>query len=149
MAEQTWGETLARLIRPQTRSITLTDADLTAAALTQNIALGVALPDLAFITAHSLFLTTEFASPGAGSLDIQVGDDTNDDDSIVAAYDAYTGSANLGLWTNGDTIGINPTGDPSGSQLQLALTATTDNLNTFTAGSCTIKVYFQVAVNPE
>ena len=146
---QTWGSTLARQIRLQKRSIALTHADLTTAGAIQVIDIGDALPATAVILAASLALTVVFASPGAGSLEIEVGDDTNDDNSIVAAFDAYTGSGNLGLTSRGDTVGIAPSGNPSGLQLALTLTATTDNLSTFTTGACQIDVWFLEAVNPE
>lgn len=136
-----YGETLARRVRLQKREITITNADLTAVALTQTIALGNALPSNAILQGYSLNLVDAFDSPGAGSLDIQIGDDTLDDDSICAAFDAYTGSANEGLRSMG-TVGIAYLGRPSGSQLELLLTATTDNLSTFTNGNLTVSVYF-------
>jgi len=149
MGQITYGDTLARQVRLKKRSINLTIADLTAVATSQLIDVGAALPSNAVIMGANIFLTTVFASPGAGSLDITLGDDTNDDDSIIAAYDAYTGSANLGLWTTGDTIGVNAYGTPSGSQLQLTLTSTTDNLSAFTTGDAQIDVWYFEAVVPE
>lgn len=136
-----YGDTLARQIRLQKRQVVLTNADLTAAALTQTIALGNILPSNAVLVGYNLLLTDAFDSPGAGSLDVQIGDDTTDDDSILAAFDAYTGSAFEGLRSVG-TVGIAYMGIPSGLTLEILLTATVDNLSTFTNGNLTIQVWF-------
>ncbi len=137
------GDYLSRRNKLYCARTRLTNADLTAAALTQTIQLGSALPDTAAVAFVRCQLNDAFDSPGAGSLDLQVGDDTNDDDSLVAAMDLYTGSANEGVgWVAGDTRGAVPSGLPTGPQLEMLLTATTDNLSTFTNGDVEVEVYY-------
>jgi hypothetical protein len=137
-----WADRDVRETGVQTRSFKFTNADLTTAGLTQAIDLGRALPANAWVLGYSLTLDDAFDSPGAGSLDVQIGDDTNDDDSICSAYDAYTGSANEGVSGSRGTAGIQPSGRPTGTQLSVLFTATTDNLNTFTNGDLDIEVAF-------
>lgn len=124
------------------RAQTYTNADLTAAALTQTINLGAALPATAFILGYRMNLADAFDSPGAGTLDIQLGDTVTDDDSLCAAFDGYTASTNEGAgWVQG-TRGAQPNGPPTGTQLALLFTATVDNLSTFTNGDLDVEVFF-------
>ncbi len=139
------GETDFRPQRINSEYVTITNADLTESGNTETISLGDSLPLNALIVGYRLRLVDAFDSPGGGSLDVQIGDDTTDDDSVLAAYDAYTGSAfeSATLWSVG-TPGVRGGGmsPPTGDQLEILLTSTTDNLDTFTNGDLDIEVFW-------
>jgi hypothetical protein len=126
----------------QEREVQFTSADLVTAGNTQTNVLGAAIPATAMILGYTYNLVDAFDSPGAGSLDVQLGDDTTDDDSLCAAFDAYTASANEGAGLVQGTRGAQPNGPPTGAQLEVLFTSTVDNLDTFTNGDLTIRVIF-------
>jgi len=127
----------------QSRARTYGHADLTAAAFTQAINLGAALPATAMILGYRIQLNEVFAGGAIATMDMQIGDDTNDDDSLCAASDMFTGSALLALdWVQG-TRGVQPNGPPTGTQLQVLFTATVANVDQATTGEVDVEVFYQ------
>ena len=124
------------------REVTITSTELTTAGATQSIVVGAAIPATAMILGYRYRLVDAFDSPGGASLDVQLGDDTTDPDSLCAAFDAYTASAYEGAgWVEG-TRGVRPNGTPTGTQLELLFTATVDNLSTFTNGDLDVEISY-------
>ena len=128
--------------KPAVRSVRLTAADLTAAALTQTINVGAVTDDDFIPLAARMSLVDAFDSPGAGSLNVELGV-TGDTDAFIVTFDAYTGSAFEGTgWEAGTPNAAPAIGFPmSNTQIVVLLTATTDNLDQFTNGDLTIEVY--------
>lgn len=125
------------------RAVSLTSADLTAAGLTQTINIGGVVSVNAMLCGYRMSLTDAFDSPGAGSLDIQLGDTVADDDAICAAFDGYTGSVAEGAGWQIGVPGVSPYGPATGTQLAALFTATVDNLNTFTNGDVDIEIFYR------
>jgi hypothetical protein len=126
----------------QRRAVTYGHADLTATALTQSIVLGTAIPATAMILGYRIQLNEVFAGGAISAMDLQIGDDTNDDDSICAASDMFTGSTLLALaWVQG-TRGVQPNGPPTGTQLEVLFTAVGANVDQATTGEVDVEVFY-------
>jgi hypothetical protein len=128
----------------QYRNYQYTNADLTAAGITQTINHGAALPANSYILAWSYDLVDAFDNGASANLDVTLGF-AADDDCICSAFDAFTGSANEGV-TGGGTAGVGSFGYPvvAGGQLITVWTLNADQLQNCTNGDLTITVFFTV-----
>jgi len=128
----------------QMRQYQFTAADLTAAGVTQNIDLGAVMPANSYLLGWCYDLVDAFDNGAAATLDVQLGDDTIDDDFGCSAFDAFTASANEGV-PGGGTEGVGSHGYPLGGlQLQTVWTLNADQLLNCTNGDLTITVLFTV-----
>lgn len=116
----------------QTRTVTVTDDDLTGASDTANV--GAILPTGAIVLGHELNVTEQFD----GEADAAITLGGTDADAIVAS----TGLAALTVGNYSGTLGAHPVGSFSGQQLVATFAATA--LGDLTAGSVTITVWFFV-----
>jgi hypothetical protein len=115
-------------------------AQLTAAALTQSIALGTVLPANARILTRELRLATPFSGGAIGSTTASVG--LAGGTEVVNAANVFTGAPAAQKGPDGvDPFELLPTG----GQLQVTFTSTVANVNAATAGALTIDVMYIVA----
>lgn len=115
---------------------TITHADLTAAALTQAIAIGVA-PGRFLGGAKDL--TANFTGGGATSVDLDIGG--TDADGLIAADDVLAGPLAEDFAPLGAQVVLGYMPDLSGQTINATFTSDV-NVVLLTAGSVTIRLYF-------
>ena len=128
----------------QYRTYQYTNADLTAAGVTQTINHGAALPANSYIYGWMYDLVDAFDNGAMANLDVTLGF-AADDDCLCSAFDVFTASANEGV-TGGGTEGVGSHGYPvvAGGQLITVWTANADQLQNCTNGDVPITVIFAV-----
>ena len=137
----TYGDALARKLAqslPKKLSVTIGHADLTAAATSQVLPLGSALPAGAYILGRTLRLATAFSGGSVSALVVDIGG--TDADCIVDGESVYTGATAA----KAGTSGIDPNGALGGQQLTATFIATGDNVVNLSAGSLTIDILYAV-----
>lgn len=136
-----YGDKLARDIAAfDIKKITTTigHADLTAAATSQVINLGSALPTGAFVVGRTIALATAFSGGSVSACVVDIGG--TDADAIVDGESIFTGATTA----KAGTSGINPFGALGGQQLTATIVATDDNVVNLTAGAMTITILYVV-----
>ena len=115
---------------------TITHADLTAAAVSESIAL-LTPPANSFLVAHQITLGTAFSGGSVSAAVLDLGG--TDADAIIDGADVFTGASAL---ARSGTAGINPRGNFGSQALAALFVATGDNVVNLTAGSITIDLVF-------
>lgn len=121
------------------QEVTITHADLTAAAATESVNLGAALPTNARVLGVESHLTTAFTGGTVSAIVCEAGH-AGDTDSLITARNIFTGAAQT-LPGNG----VRPLGTYSGTQLTALFTATGGQVVALTAGSITFRIFYAVA----
>ena len=119
-------------------SLTVGHADLTAAATSQVINIGAALPVGAYIVGRTLRLATAFSGGSVSAMVVDIGG--TDADAIVDGESIFTGATSA----KAGTSGIDPFGALGGQQLTATFIATGDNVVNLSAGSLTIDILYAV-----
>lgn len=118
---------------------TITHDDLTAAALTQLIALGT-LPTLARFRSGSVKLNTAFSGGSATAVTLSLGG--TDDDGLVASRDVFTGASTAETYTPLGVQAAAALAVQLGGQAIAAKFTSDVNVVALTAGSVTITLIF-------
>lgn len=118
---------------------TITHEDLTAAALTQSIALGT-LPTLARFRAGSVKLNTAFSGGSATAVTLSLGG--TDDDGLIASRDIFTGASTAETFTPLGVQAAAALAVQLGGQAIAAKFTSDVNVALLTAGSVTITLIF-------
>lgn len=138
MGQVLYGETLARASVPRRKLKTIGHADLTAAAVAQNIAIDD-LPAYAQVIGWDNVSITAFSGGGSGSCTMSIGTAAAPT-LIMAATSVFTGVA---AQTKG-TAGVSPDAYfPSGASLIARFTADV-NVALLDAGAITIAILYVV-----
>lgn len=125
----------------QVVSVTVGEADLTAAATSQAIAIGSSVPAGARILGASIRLTTPFTGGGATSCVVDIGS-TGDADALIDGANVFAAAVDGQASTR--PLGIAPN-KVFTSATQLNATFISDvNVSALTAGACVVDVYFTV-----
>jgi hypothetical protein len=127
----------------QKRTVTVGEADLTAAATTQTISIGAVLPANARVLGVSLHTHTAFTGGGSSALKLDIGT-SGDVDAIVAQADLFAAAVDGEAPSCPAGIAPNKLFATGGSQLTAKFTSTGGNVTVFTAGSVIIDVLFSV-----
>lgn len=120
--------------------VTITHAELTAAATSEAIDIGAALPTGAFVHSMETDVTTLFSGGTVSAIVLDVGIEGGDVDAMVDGRDVFTGAATGPAIGNG----VRPHGSFGGAQLSALFVATGDDVADLTAGSVTIRVAYSV-----
>lgn len=118
-------------------SVQVEHSDLTAAATSETINIGDALPANAFIVGRWVEVTTAMSGGSASSVTVDVGTSANTD-SIIDGADVFTGAV-----SGSGTAGVSPVGFYSAAQLQATFTSDV-NVAALTAGDITIHIAYAV-----
>lgn len=139
LAAATVEAALAELaaLRVQKKTVTVGHADLTAAATSEAINIGTALPANARIWGREIRLATAFSGGGAGAVSVDIGG--TDADAVVDGESVFTGATTA----KAGTSGINPFGKLGGQQLTATFISDV-NVADLTAGSVVIDVLYVV-----
>ncbi len=121
--------------------VTITHAELTAAALSEVLDLGAELPTGARIVAAEAELTTLFSGGSVSAITVDVGDEGGDTDAIFDGLNLFTG-AGTGFKP---TSGVRPTGTYSEKQLIGTFVSVTANVVALTAGEVTFRFFYVIA----
>lgn len=125
----------------QRRVVTVGHADLTAAAVSEAIAIGAALPANAHVLGVNVSLATPFSGGGATSCVVDIGS-TGDADALIDGANVFAAAVDGMASTR--PLGIAPN-KIFASSTQLNATFISDvNVAALTAGSATIEVLFTV-----
>lgn len=122
-------------------TVTITPAQLTEAGVgvSQSINIGSALPENAYVLAHTLRDVTAFSGGGVTAVDLDIGGD--DPDAIVAGEDMLGG----GISDREGLLGVNPTGRFSAQQLKARFTPDAGHsLSQLAGGAVTIDVMYSI-----
>lgn len=114
-------------------------SDLTAAAVTEAIALGT-LPATAYVLSHEIYIETLFSGASASACVLDIGG--TDVDAIVDGHDVFTGAATGRL--TGSTLGVHSEGYFGSQAMVATFTATGDDVADLTAGKLTITIPYLV-----
>ncbi len=118
-------------------STTIGHADLTAAATSEVVNLGDALPTGAYVVGRTIALATAFSGGGAGAVSVDIGG--TDADAIVDGESIFTGATTA----KAGTSGINPFGALGGQQLTATFISDV-NVSLLTAGAVTIDILYVI-----
>lgn len=138
MGQPLYGETFARKHSPRRKVVTIGHADLTAAALTQEIPIDD-LPAGAQVTGWDNSDITAFSGGGAGAVTMSIGPSAAPT-SIMAATSVFTGVATA---TRG-TAGVRPNAYYAAATSIVAKFTADVNVALLTAGSITIAFEYSV-----
>ena len=116
------------------------DLDLVAAATTESVAIGVALPANAALVGYSVDCPTLFSGGSVASCTVKIG--TNgDDDAVMAATSCFTGASGFPKAGTPGVLGY--PGAPLGGQVIYAkFTTGSDNTVNLSAGDLRVRLYF-------
>lgn len=128
-------------LRVQQATRTVAHGDLTASAGTQTIDFAAALPANALVLTAYADVTVAFTDGAAGTAACDVGVKSGDADALLDGIDLSTAIAKL----NGPK-GVADSGMYGGVTLAVKVDGTVD-VDTFTAGSVTIKVYYIIVTD--
>lgn len=122
------------------RSARIQHSDLVAAATTESVAIGVALPANAALIGYSVDCPTLFSGGSVSACTLKIG--TNgDDDAVMAATSVFTGATGFPKAATPGVLGY--PGAPLGGQIIYAkFTTTADNTVNLSAGDCRVRLYF-------
>ncbi len=121
--------------------LTVGHADLTAAATSQAILLGSALPENALILAIDIAVATAFTGGGAAAASIDIGAQGGDTDGLVDGASIFT-AVSGGAATR--PLGVRPNAFYTVATQLLATFISDVNVVDLTAGACTIRVAYLV-----
>jgi hypothetical protein len=129
--------------RIQRRTLTATHATITAAAATETINIGAALPANATILAVTMHTYTPFTGGTVGDFTVDIGT-SGDADALVDGADLFSAAVDGCPATV--TAGVNPnkTFVAAGAQLTAKFDCASDDVADATAGAVTIDVLFTV-----
>jgi len=122
-------------------SLTIGHADLTAAATSESINIGDALPCPARVLGVSIGEGT-FTAMSGGSVNactLKIGTGT-DDDALRTAEDIFTGASGFPKAGTAGVLGYVGAPLPAGTQLKAKVTTTADNVVNLSAGAVTVRV---------
>jgi len=137
MPVPTYGETAARKFGPRRMTVTIGEAALTAAALTEIVTIG-AIPAGSQVLAVNIAVSPAFAGI-TGPVSVSIGS-TGDDDALVA--DAVVSTAVDGM-SSTRPLGISPNKVfAAETTLNATFISASGNLVDCSAGSCTIEIIY-------